>query len=147
MAHTGIFPNTFLQPVNSSKSSILNWVMKLNLLMCFCFFLFLKHPWKIFHSILLFFLFFGLNTIERHIKESYINLSSQLFFKTPHRTLKFQENPKKMHFPAIWRPKFKKFSLQCLPCWVGKGWSYGRLNSTGHFLLFLFIGNIWKWSL
>ena len=30
----GIFPSTFLQPVNGSKNSILNWVMKLNLFMC-----------------------------------------------------------------------------------------------------------------
>ena len=110
-----IFPNTFLQPVNGSKNSILNWVIKLNLFMSFFSFLFLKHPWKIFHSILLFTLLFGLNTIERPIKESYMYLSSQLFFKTPHRTLKFQEESKKMHFPRIWRPKLKKFSLQCLP--------------------------------
>ena len=33
----GIFPSTFLQPVNSSQNSILNWVMKLNLL-CVLFF-------------------------------------------------------------------------------------------------------------
>ena len=39
----GIFPSTFLQPVNSSKNWILNWVMKLNLFMCFSSFLFLKH--------------------------------------------------------------------------------------------------------
>ena len=101
MVHTGIFPNTFLQPVNGRK--------KLNLFMCFCSFLFLKHPWKIFHSILLFFLLFGLNTGKRCIKESYICLSSHLFFKTPYRTLKFQEKSKKMHFPAIWRPKFNNF--------------------------------------
>ena len=31
----GIFPSTFPQPVNGSKNSILNWVIKLNLLMCF----------------------------------------------------------------------------------------------------------------
>ena len=28
---TGIFPSTFLRPVNESKNSILNWVKKLNL--------------------------------------------------------------------------------------------------------------------
>ena len=27
----GFYPTTFLQPVNSSKNSILNWVLKLNL--------------------------------------------------------------------------------------------------------------------
>ena len=42
-----IFPSTFLQPVNSSKNSILNWVLKIDL-SCV-----LNH-WKIFHSIPLF---------------------------------------------------------------------------------------------
>ena len=62
----GIFARTSLQPVNSTKTSILNWVMKL-FMFCFLFvllflflffFLFLKIPWKIFHSIYLFFLLF-----------------------------------------------------------------------------------------
>ena len=35
-------------------------------------------------------------------------LSGKLLFKTSHKTLKFQENPRKMHFPVIYRPKFKK---------------------------------------
>ena len=51
---------SFLQPVNGSKNSILNWVMKLNLFS----FLFWKHPWKIFHSILVFFLLFGFDTYK-----------------------------------------------------------------------------------
>ena len=59
----GIFPSTFPQPVNGSKNSILNWVMKLNLYMFFSS-LFLKHPWKNFWSICLFFLLFGLNTYK-----------------------------------------------------------------------------------
>ena len=41
---SGIFPTTFVQPVNSCKNSILNWVIKLNLIklpvkmcrLCFC---------------------------------------------------------------------------------------------------------------
>ena len=36
----GIFPSTFPQPVNGSKNSILNWVMKLNLYVFFFFFVF-----------------------------------------------------------------------------------------------------------
>ena len=28
---TGFYPSTFLQPINGSKNSILNWVLKLNL--------------------------------------------------------------------------------------------------------------------
>ena len=36
----GIFPSTFLQPLNGSKNSILNGVTKLNLLMFFFFFVF-----------------------------------------------------------------------------------------------------------
>ena len=34
----GIFQSTFLQLVNGSKNSVLNWVMKLYLFMCFFFF-------------------------------------------------------------------------------------------------------------
>ena len=74
----GIFARTSLQPVNSTKNSILNWVMKL--LFCFfvCFavsfsffFLFLKIPWKIFHSIYLFFLLFlWFRYLKKYIKES-----------------------------------------------------------------------------
>ena len=60
--------------------------MKFNLSLFFFSFLFLKHPWKIFHSIHLFFLIFGLATYKTRIY-----LSSQLFFKTPHETLKFHE--------------------------------------------------------
>ena len=40
---------------------------------------------------------------------------SQIFFKTPNKTLKFLEKSKKMHFTTIYRPKFQKSSLQCLP--------------------------------
>ena len=58
---SSIFPSTFLKPVNGSKTSILNWVMKLNPFMCFSFF-FLKNPWKIFHSI----------HLQAGIKESYV---------------------------------------------------------------------------
>ena len=43
----GIFPNTFIQPVNGSKNSILNWVMELNLFMFLLFFFFEK-PLKYF---------------------------------------------------------------------------------------------------
>ena len=39
---SGILPSTFLQSVNGSKNSILNWVMKLNLFMFFLLFFFLK---------------------------------------------------------------------------------------------------------
>ena len=60
----GIFRSTFLQQVNGSKNSILNWVMKLNLFMCFFFLLFLKHSWQICHSIRLFFLLFDLDTYK-----------------------------------------------------------------------------------
>ena len=51
----------FLKPVNGSKIWILNWFMKLNHFMCFSF-LFLKNPWKIFHSI----------HLQTGIKENYV---------------------------------------------------------------------------
>ena len=38
-------------------------------------------------------------------------LSSQLFLKTPHETLKLLKNPRKIHFRAIYRPKFQNFPL------------------------------------
>ena len=60
---SGIFPSTFLQPLNSSKNSILNGVTKLNLLMFFFFFVF-ETPLKDSHSIRLFFLLFGLDTYK-----------------------------------------------------------------------------------
>ena len=50
-----------------------------------------------------------------------MSLSSKLFFEFAHKTLKFQDNQKRvrknedkskrvseMHFPPIWRPKFQK---------------------------------------
>ena len=37
-----------------------------------------------------------------------VNFSSKLF-------IRLKENPRKMHFPAVCRPIFKKFSLWCLP--------------------------------
>ena len=88
LSHSGIFSITFLQPVNGSKNSIFS---------CFFSFLFLKHPLKIFHSIHLFFLLFGLDTYK-HIKDGCMYLFSQIFFKTPNRTRKFQEKSKKNAF-------------------------------------------------
>ena len=61
---SGFFPSNSLQPVNGCKNSILNWVMKLNLLTL--------NPWKLFHSIHLLFLLFDFDTYK-------------------HETLKFQE--------------------------------------------------------
>ena len=93
------FPSTFLQPVNGSKKSILNWVMKLSLFVFFVF-LFLRHLWKIFHSIHLFFLLFWLRYLQTHMKEKYMYLFSQVFFKTNHKTLKFKEKSKKNEFSS-----------------------------------------------
>ena len=59
-----IFPSIFLQAVTGSKNSILNWIMKLNILMFFFCFLFFEKPWKIFHSIHLFLFLFGLDTYK-----------------------------------------------------------------------------------
>ena len=106
---SGIFPSTFLQPVNGSKNSILNWVMKLSPFMCFYFyFLFLKHLERF--SILFTYSSYPLVLIlTNHIKESCMYLSSQLFFKTPRKV------PQKINFVAMWRPKFQKIFLWCLP--------------------------------
>ena len=87
-------------PLNCSKNSILNLVMKLNLftfflslsLFFFFFFFFFEKPLKYFCSIHLFFLLFlCFRYLQKCIKESCVYLSSQLLFKTPHKTLKFKE--------------------------------------------------------
>ena len=84
---TGIFPSTFLQPVNCSKNSILNWVLKLNLFIFFSFFVYktsLKGP------IHLFFLVW-FRYLQKCINESCVHLSGQFFSKNSHKTLKFHE--------------------------------------------------------
>ena len=85
------FSSTFLQLVNCSKSSIMNWVIKLNLSIRFCF----EKPLEDFpfYSPIVFPLWFRYS--QTCIKESCMYLPSQLFFKTLHRTLKSQENSKK----------------------------------------------------
>ena len=62
-------------------------------------FLLFKHLWKIFHPIHLFFLIW-FRYLQTRIKESFMYLSSQLFFKTPNQTLKFQEKTKKNVFSS-----------------------------------------------
>ena len=103
---SGIFPSTFLQPLNGSIS-ILNWVMKLNLFLCFFIFLFLKHPWKIFLSIHLF-LTLWFRYLQTLIKEKCMYLSSQLFFKTNHEILNFQQKSKKNAFSSDLQTQISK---------------------------------------
>ena len=84
-------------------------VVKLNPFMYF-FFVF-ETPMKDFRfdsSIILTLWFWYLQT---DIKESCIYLSSQLFFKTLHKTLKLQEESKKNAFAS----DLQTFSLWCLP--------------------------------
>ena len=81
-----IFPSSFLQLVNSSKNSILNWVMKHILFMFFFFFVF-ETPLEDFpfYSPMLPTLWF--RCLQTCIKESCMYLPSQLIFKTTHNTL------------------------------------------------------------
>ena len=89
---SGIFPSTFMQLVNGSKNSILNWDMKLDLFM-----LFLKKPSRIYYSIHLFFLLFlWFRWLQKRKKESCMYLSSQLFLETLYKTLKFQEKSERV---------------------------------------------------
>ena len=92
MPQVGIFPSTFLKPVNGSKNSILNTVIKFNLFTCLFFlFVFEKHSKDFpFYSPTL--LTLWLWYLQTHIKESCMYLSSQLFFKTSNKILKFQEH-------------------------------------------------------
>ena len=118
MTRTMHRPSTFLQPVNGSKSSILNWVMKLSLFMfcfCFCF----EKPLKIFLSYsAIFLLFLWFTYLQKRIKESCMYLSSQLLFETLHRIIKSKiknqkesERVSEIRFPAICVPNFKNSEL------------------------------------
>ena len=60
VSHPGIFPSTFLQPVNGSES-----YETPQSLHAFFFSLILKQSSKIFHSIHLFFLLFGLDSFKQ----------------------------------------------------------------------------------
>ena len=95
------FSNHFVQPVNSSKKSILNLVKKLNFIHLFFFFFFvLEIPLRDFpfYSSVLLTLWF--RYLQTRIKESCMYLSSQIFYKTPHETLKFLEKSKKNTFSS-----------------------------------------------
>ena len=121
---SGIFPSTSMQLVNGSKNLILNWDMKLDLIM-----LFLKKPSKIYYSIHLFFLLFlWFRCLQKRKKKSCMYFSSQVFLETLYKTLKFQEKSKivrekgskkarksvRNNLQGIWRPKFQRFSFWCL---------------------------------
>ena len=106
----------FLQLVNGSENSILNWVtMKLNLFVVVFFFFCFETPLKYFPFYFHILLTLCFRYLETHIKESFMYLSSQLFFNTPHKTLRFQETSKKNAFSPVCRSKFLKVYLQCLP--------------------------------
>ena len=105
--------------VVKTQSWIELWCLQVLILLLFFF-----KPWKIFHSIHLFFLLFlWFRYLQIHIKESCMYLSSQLFCKTRHKTLKIprkirncqrrseekSERVSEMHFPVILRPKFQNF--------------------------------------
>ena len=78
--YSGISSSNFLQLVNSSKNSILNWVVKLNSFMFFFSFFFLKHL-KDFPFYSPIFLPLCLRYLQTCKKESFMYLSNQLFFK------------------------------------------------------------------
>ena len=84
-----IFPSPFLQLVNSSKISSLNWVMKLNQLIFFPSFFVFETPLKDFLYYSPIILTFWFRCLQTSIKESCLYLSSQLFFKTQHKTQTF----------------------------------------------------------
>ena len=66
-----IFQSTFLQPVKDSKNSILNWVMKLNLFMFFCLFVF-ETPLQDFPFYLPILLTLWFRDLQTRIKETCI---------------------------------------------------------------------------
>ena len=107
------FPSTFLQPVNGCKNSILNLVIKLyfHVFFLFCFWNTLER----FSILFTYSSYFLVSILTNTHKESCVYLSSQLFFDTPHKTLNLKKKKtRKIHFPAIFRPKFQKFFLWCI---------------------------------
>ena len=84
--------------------------MKLNLFMFFFLFVF-KTPLKDFPCYPSIILTLRLRYLQKCKNESCMYVSSQLFFKTPHETLKFQE---KFIFLQTAELNLKKFFIQCL---------------------------------
>ena len=98
--YPGIFPSTFLQPVNSSRNSNLELSCEIQFLhVLFSFFVF-ETPLKdfSFYSSILLTLWF--RYLQTHIEESCMYLSTQLLCKAFHETLKFQEKSKKSAFSS-----------------------------------------------
>ena len=91
-----IFPSTFLQPVNDSKKSTLNWVMKVNLFICF----FFEKPLEDFPLDSPILLTLWLRYLQTCIKESCVYISSQMFFKILCKTPTLQEKSKKNTFSS-----------------------------------------------
>ena len=89
--------------------SILNWVMKLSLFMCFSFFLFLKHPWMIFHSIHLLFLFFGLDTYKHALRKVVCMFLFNFSPKLPMKLLNSKKIQEKCIFKWSAELNFKTF--------------------------------------
>ena len=126
------------------------WGRSSPLLQCEHFLAVLKHPWKIFHSFLFFFfLRLALDTYEH---KSYMYLSSQLYLKTIHKTLKFQEKSKKnvsssnfKNFPfsvyhaATTRSHWTKKTVQKLNLW-GKT----AVDKSAWIKTWLVVTHIWK---
>ena len=87
MFHAGIFQSTFLQPVNGSKNSILNWVMKHNLFnLIFLVNFSLKLPIKLYAAV----------ASGRYVQAMLLH----------------SEKVSEMHLSANWKPKFKDWAKQ-----------------------------------
>ena len=107
-----IFPSIFLQQ-NGSKNSVLNCIMTLSPFMFFFFFLFetLLKDFPVYSPILLTLWF---RYLQKSVKESFMYFSSQLFFKTPHKTLKSQGKSKKNAFFSILQTWILKTSVSTI---------------------------------
>ena len=81
-----------------SEISILNWDMKLNFFGVFLFVF--ETPSKLFSILFTFLTILTLwfRYLQTYLQESCLYISSQLFFKTPHKTQKFPEKLKKNAF-------------------------------------------------
>ena len=89
---SGIFPSTFVQLINRSKNSILNWVLKLNLFMFFEFFFLFWKPLKYFSFYSPILYTFRFRSLQTCIKEDCMYFYRKIFSKFKKINLPKAEN-------------------------------------------------------
>ena len=113
MPFSGIFPSTFLQPVSGSKNSILNWVMKLNLLVFFFFFFFCF--WNTLERFFILFTYSSYSLVQilinLHEGKLYVSFYSTFFQNFPKNSKIPRKIQEKWIFQQSLDLNFKHFSF------------------------------------